>query len=243
MARTRARSRLFAKYTSEAELCDELADVARAHGFLVYPETGENDLLLVAGESVPGFKPGDQIGVQAKLFANAAVLYQALPRGPTQQGPHYYATLTPAPDRTFQELASRLRITTLFGSALHGGREFSFRRYTWHRHHPFKPCWVPACEVEGLRGGMKGPTQLTEWKQSAIQLCVLGEDRGYLLGRDFKEKGVSIGRWLTNGWIRAGEVVLEGGKRVKRYYIVRENNPPHIKHATVTAAMRKAGLV
>jgi hypothetical protein len=229
-------------YTSEAELCDEFVDFARAQGFRAYPETGDFDLLLVASDECPGFKPGDQIGVQAKLRPNVEVLCQSLPRGGRSNAPHYYLVLVPQASDAFESVAEALKITPVSGAKVRYPK-FSFRQLRWFRNDDGQRCWVPDCEVEGMQGGMSGPRQLTPWKQSAIQLCLRAEAQGFLLGKDFKEKGLSIARWISEGWLKAGEIVVHEGKRVKRYYLVLDKNPPHLKHAEVTAALRKAGIV
>lgn len=75
---------------TEADLCEAFACDARRDGWIVYPEQGGWDMLLV--------RHGIQVGIQAKLKANTHVLLQALPdrsrcRLTAGPGPHYRAVL------------------------------------------------------------------------------------------------------------------------------------------------------
>lgn len=128
------------EYQTENALCEAFAADARSHGWVVYPEQGGWDILLV--------RRGVQVGVQAKLVANTKVLVQALPdnritasnyrervqRALHAKGPHYRAVLLGSyPGRTphskkvaateFNVLARHLRIVVLTPPhGLHGWR-------------------------------------------------------------------------------------------------------------------------
>jgi hypothetical protein len=232
-------------YATEAELCDEFSAIARAHGFFVYPETSDFDLLLVAGPRCKGFQEGDQVGIQAKLRANINVLYQALPRSIRASAPHYYAVLVPSAhlDVIFREIASRLKISVI-SDLRHEYRKFDFARLALWRHEPIQTCWTPDCEVESMQGGKPAPVQLTKWKQAALKLCAIAQERGFVTKRDFARLGVSMQRWVTARWVVGLEdvTVVYGGKRMKAYALAECADAPHLRYGNVLEAMKKAGV-
>lgn len=105
------------RYETEAALCADFIEAAKADGWEVYPEQGSWDVLLVRRKV--------QVGVQAKLVANDEVLLQALPDDPRDAtGPTYRAVLVGRyPGRTdaavrrreveFHALARHLRLLVL----------------------------------------------------------------------------------------------------------------------------------
>lgn len=228
---------------SESVLCERFTAFAREVGFKVYAETADFDMLLVAGEGVRGFKPGEQVGVQAKLTPSIPVLWQALPRNAMDAGPHYYVVLVPRASDEFEDIARILKITTIEGDTIdyirnnHQSpvRYWAARR--WHRHEPRTPCWVPDCEVVGMVAGTSAPQKLTKWKLEAIKLCLLAEERGFLLSSDFLQAGISMLRWRQKGWIEPTEFVVENGKRMRRYRLANENCPPHVLYSAITASL------
>lgn len=225
---------------SEADLCAKFAVIARQEGFKVYAETADFDLLLVAGDACKGFKSGDQIGVHAKLRANIPVLWQALPRSMRSNSPHYYAILVPKADDMYIDIARQLKVTTIEGDWFAGSVKYngrSFQCLNWYRFEPRKPCWVPDCEVHDMPAGVPSPQQLTKWKLAAIKLCLLCEERGYLLSSDFLQAEISMMRWRQKGWIVPGDFSMEMGKRMRRYTLNNDMQPPHLLYAAVTAAL------
>lgn len=231
------------KYTCEEELCEHLCMVARRHGYVAYVETAGFDVLLVAGDNANGFRPGDQIGVQAKLRDSVEVLAQALPHS-GKIGPHYYAVLVPSCTYEFEKVASRLEIGVIRGLDLDGARGARFfGRSRWKFQDHGQRCWVPEVEVEGMRGGRKGPEQLTPWKMKAVKLCMLAEERGYLTSRDFREVEVSLERWIQKRWLVPYDKMTINGRAVKRYVLNNAANPPHLRYGAVTDALGKAGIV
>ncbi len=80
-------------YESEAAMCAQFCDWVRLKGWTPYPETAGWDVLCVAPD-------GFQIGVQAKLALNPAVVCQALDEegwlGASAVGPDCRAVLVPA---------------------------------------------------------------------------------------------------------------------------------------------------
>lgn len=258
-------------FESEAHLCDQFMDFARAAGFKVYPETSEFDILLVATEQSADkyktFAPGDQIGIQAKLKGNVEVLCQALPRmfgcflpGEPDKlgkvGPHYYAVLVPAAIPEFYALAHRSAILVFaaFERDRHGAirlQEYGLSSWEGRRRsrirgaHRFvheEPCWVPAVEVQ-IKAGCKGPQQLTPWKMGAVKLCLRAELNGFLTTKDFAAEKISMSRWLQSGWIRPGGFVVVDGKRLKQYLLSDSPNVPHRKNPEVVEALEAAGMI
>lgn len=232
------------RYASEAELCEQLVGAARAHGFQAFPETADFDVLLVAGSRATGFAEGEQVGVQAKLHPNLAVLHQTLlaQRRPTRPG--LFAVLVPDASDAFRDVARELKVTVLTGIRLSDPRErFPLTRPVWYRVPTAKPCWVPECEVEGMAAGTSAPLQLTPWKMKAVKLAMRGAMRGYLTRRDFAEHDVSIQRWIKMGWIVAYDYVVENGRRVARYVLNDDKNPPHLRYHEVACALEKAGAL
>lgn len=231
------------RYPSEELLCARFVGVARAHGFKVYPETEGFDLLLVAGPECSGFREGDQVGVHAKLVPNVAVLAQALPRPVKYRGPDYYAVLVPKRSKAFSEVARALRITEVTAEWLDGDRFTTLSGRRWFRCEPQQRCWVPEHEHD-LPAGVPSPRTLSKWKQAAIKLCLLCEERGYLTSRDFADAGISMTRWRKLGWLRADGAELErapGRRALTRYVLVPEARPPHLAHKAIADSMRKQG--
>lgn len=231
-------------YKTEAELCAELVAHARSIGFKAYPETNDQDVLLVAGPDVRGFKAGDQIGVQAKLRPNVQVLSQAMPRVGRSRQPHYYAVLVPEASGDFCFVAQHLKITVLTGSAIKDSYIVEpFRRARWWRFETGATCWVPECEVEGMPAGTPAPKQLTEWKLKAVKLCMRGVSQGYLTSADFRELEVSMPRWVKLRWIVPYDTQVINKRKVVRYVLNDEQRPPHLRYIEVTEALAKVGAV
>lgn len=226
------------EYKTETELCAAFIEAARCYGFKIYPETAGFDLLLIAGEETDrhGIAPGTQIGVEAKLKPNLAVIYQALPRSPMADGPDHYAVLVPYAPREYLELLSRLKIGLIHPALFEMKRFFKAFRF---RHEHAKRCWVPDCEVPEMAAGIRAPVQLTPWKFASIKLGLLGMERGYLTSHDFKEAGVSIQRWRACGWIEPDGKIVSNGRKVTRFLVMEDKNPPHMRYHAVTEALQK----
>jgi hypothetical protein len=222
-------------------LCEHLSIVARDQGFRVYPETGDFDLLLVAGEETNGFESGTQIGVQAKLRDNVEVLAQALPRmdrHPSQPMPHRYAVLVPRARREFRWLAARLSISVIEGRLLDNRYHSDLSFMTYHRYQVQKPCWEPTVEIPALQGGLPSVKPMTPWKLGAVGLCLLAEERGYITPEDFRSAAVSRSTFLQREWITRGQAVTVDGKKEYRYCLNADSRPPHLLFPEVAAALR-----
>jgi hypothetical protein len=218
-------------YKTEADLCRAFADAATAAGWTVYNETAGWDQLLVnAG--------GEQIGVQAKLRANVAVLCQAMKEhraGPHYRqpvvGPDYRLVLVGRPHDGFGDVARACRLLVV---APHPWLEPPLRfpeldpALHWHpeRRHDV-PRYIP-----DVPAGVPCPIQLTPWKLTAIRLCALLRSRGHLTPADFKREGVDPRRWFVGSepWL----LKTEGG-----IYVAGSGRLPDEDHPVVAAAVAK----
>jgi hypothetical protein len=227
-------------YRTEADLCDHLIRVARARGFLVFPETGGFDLLLIATSEANGFEAGTQIGVEAKLRATMQVLHQGMPHdwGAT---PHCFAVLVPEAGDIFLELARRLKTTVFeainFDDAYYG--DFSF--LPWYRQEPKTLCFVPGVEILGTRGGCPSPVRLSPWKLGAVGLCLLHDERGYLTSKDFAEAKVSMSYFYKEKFFleKRERRVIEG-RSVALYRLDPSKKLPHLIYPEIAEALRKS---
>ena len=75
--------RIHVKYKLEKEMCDELIVQAKNNNWIVYPEQGGWDILLIRNNI--------QVGIQAKLRPNIKLLSQSFPLTERETGPHYRA--------------------------------------------------------------------------------------------------------------------------------------------------------
>lgn len=199
-------SKVQVSYPSEAAMCEVLAAEARAAGWLVYPETGNWDMLLV--------RPGDgtQVGVQAKLRANVEVLDQALVPA-RQKGPNVHAVLVPSCSGAFRNVALELKLLVLEAFHFDAGKLSPGLKARYGlsldelvkkapRHTHLKgPCWVPPFVPEGPCG-VPGPRQVTKWKVGAAQLCARLRAAGHVTSGDFRELGLALSTWTRRGgWL------------------------------------------
>ncbi len=197
------------RFESEAALCAAFIDwVGGYKTWTAYPETAGWDVLLVS-------KAGEQIGVQAKLTMNAAVLTQALENHYAllydRQGPDYRAVLVPE-SRGFGQICDHLGITLIhapthayskrrmFEPALPTAKSI-YPEQDWFDRCPTERCDVPQY-VPDVPAGAPSPLQLTDWKIRAIKIAVLLEQRGYVTRADFAHIKINISRWLTMGWLK-----------------------------------------
>jgi hypothetical protein len=174
------------KYQTEAALCDDLRTHAKAAGWLVYPECGGWDLVLV--------RRGIQIGVQAKLKFNPHLVAQAL-ASPTH-GPHYRALACPLA-RTVRDdaymIAERCGLLLLDMNAvpdrwLVGRMRWSgirlrdtrsWRRYRW----PGKRLWLPPA-VPDLPAGVPSPEVVGPWQLAVCEAEALIRRKGWIAKAD-----------------------------------------------------------
>ena len=205
------------QFAKETDLCAAFI-AAIPETWQAYPETGSWDILLVRKAD------GCQIGIQAKLKLNAAVLIQAAgDHWVDRDGPDYRAVLVPQfPWSELAALAPHCALTVitmrrpepycrqhLFWPDLPTGKEFWYRS-EWHEMLPGRRHRVPEY-VPDVSAGASAPLQLTEWKVAALKLTVLLEQTGYLTRDDFKMFKVDIRRWIEGKWIIPGARGFIGG--------------------------------
>lgn len=201
-------------FATEAELCAEFLDWVDPRVWTAYPETEGWDILLV--------RPADgfQIGIEAKLRLNAAVVTQAIEQYGAYQavapGPDCRAVLVPA-SSGFKTICKYLGIVIVTPSyrssfrARKGRWEFTprlpdqagrFDGADWPEWCPAKRHALPAY-VPDSTAGTPSPVQLTEWKIKAIKLAVIVERRGFALRADFKHLNLDHRRWIDGDWLIA----------------------------------------
>lgn len=198
------------RFKSEVELCAAFCDWARAQRFTPYPETDGWDIVLVAPD-------GTQIGVQAKMKFNMAVLQQTIDGQYSvwhSSGPDYRAILLPEGSGG-ESICDALGITVFryrVASAGYGRDEFypdlkidrHFR--SWHYWNPEKRIALPEY-VPDVPAGASGPVQLTRWKIAALKVVAVLEIRGYVTRQDFSLYGIDHRRWIgPNDWLIPGAV-------------------------------------
>lgn len=210
-------------FPTEAALCAAFI-AAIPEGWRVYPESGGFDILLVRSD-------GTQVGVQAKLTLNAAVVSQIVDYGydPCSDGPDFRAVLVPA-----AKAGSLVGICWLVGITVikmtDPSEEDVRRRYRMSPQEPFRPElpvpgqrywrsahdwieWAPAKRVTlpdyvpDVVAGASAPLQLTDWKIRAIKIAILVERRGSVTRADFKAIGIDYRRWIDPyvKWLARGE--------------------------------------
>jgi hypothetical protein len=151
-----------------------------------------------------GYKPGDQIGIQAKLKANIEVISQCLP-WEWAKGPRWRAILVPEATATFCGVCQYLGFAVFERNLAKRGWN---RKKLTHLPHPdgiqitqriFKPfegdhLTLPPVETD-RPAGVPCPSALTPWRVKAIKLCNLLKKQGFLTSVDFKKAGVNFQRW------------------------------------------------
>jgi hypothetical protein len=206
------------KYTfpTEAELCAAFSAVV-PEPWVVYPETGGFDLMLVNPET------DVHIGVEAKRSGNLRVLSQVLPRqfcrpkdNPDAAGPQFRAVLVDKYTQDFLHVAHRLGLLVFHppgidshlgcskswgldvppvGKArnhLHERDWFQWRKTSSVELPPIVPEMVP---------GQPHPRVLSKWRVGSLRLLRRLRTRGHLTQEDFKELGVRPRNWVDSGWV------------------------------------------
>lgn len=203
-------------FASERELAETFCKLVNPDIWVVYPETGNFDLLL--SRKLDGF----QIGIEAKLQLNPKVIIQAADlavsgRGALQPGPDCRAILIPWAKRRREEsdYASIIRALQIQVLRVSGRRETPYLSMTlpdtpnhhsaWPEHFPSARIALPDY-IPDVAAGVKSPVRLTDWKIKAIKLEILLSKRGYLVRNDFVRLGISPSTWTQRGWVVPSQI-------------------------------------
>jgi hypothetical protein len=222
------------KKMSEVELCARfIAWAETTSDWIVYAETGDFDMLLVAPDGV-------QVGIEAKLGFTAKLLDQILPRNyfSGAPGPDYRGVLLPkSPRAESLKLLGQLGLLAFYGSQhddqFHGGSLTD--RKGWSHWAPEKRIELPTF-VPDVAAGAPSPVRLTRWKVAALKIVALLEVRGYVVSRDFRELGIDPRRWTdpSEGLLR-----LESKGRYLRGEKLRFDQQHPRVYAEIVAATRR----
>jgi len=197
-------------YLLEEQICEAFSEYAQTHSWVVYPETGSWDMLLVKGDI--------QIGIQAKLKLNIKVIHQALPHDYRRTaginlsvpGPNYRAVLVPQRDYDFMDVCAACHLACFcpevdrYGDArwldqgLIAESEFG-KEYLWT---PSKPVWLPE-HVPTMAAGVPSPRSMSKWKEGALKAMAHLEIHGHITSKDFASYGVSASTFVQRDWIRS----------------------------------------
>ena len=222
-------------FRTEAELCARFTEAALEHGWTVYPEQAEWDLLLV--------RSGIQVGVQAKLRGNIDVLAQAVPEKPGIGGsPHYRSVLVPDLSTTgrprFYRVARSLRVLVFehrkqvikpfqwVDYDSHAVRVLSrwplrrvlnLRHYRWGGTRVWVPPFVPEIEA-----GVPSPQAVGPWQIAACELEMLFIEHGFVTAIDAKEVTAEVGgtwnpKTLLSQYFTCTSELAEPGSRHRKW--------------------------
>lgn len=215
-------------FASEAELCASFAAFAKNQGWSVHPETSDFDLLLVWDKKFGHPQnPGDVVGVQAKMRPSLELLAQAKPLWMATSGPDFHVVVVPQASGPFLAVAQAL------GLSVSTPEYYNWNLTLGQRHHYPKRPWYPEVPVE-MEAGTPSPRSVTKWKVTAVRLCLHGIRRGFLTAADFNAFGISMGRWVQQGWIE--DTGTKDGK-LKKYGVAAV--APHTMYPEVTASVAK----
>lgn len=202
-------------YESEEQLCEDVASHARAAGFLVYPETGKFDLVLV--------RRGIQIGVQAKLRFTHHLVAQALEGVQwlersryIQRGPHYrLIACQPAKsirgDAQVITRACHLLFLDMNNHPAHWlyrhshgrHRRYALTRYgtpmdwRYYRWQPQKLVWLPPA-IPNLPAGVPCPSTVGPWQIAAVRLEKICLRRGWVTCVDAQDVIASVDKHYSS---------------------------------------------
>jgi hypothetical protein len=170
------------KYKLEKEMCEELAQRASQNNWVVYPEQGGWDLLLV--------RRNIQVGVQAKLRPTVKLLSQAIV-SEIYPGPHYRAVAVGNLDH--KERKDIIKIARICGlilidMSLHPdywlyAAERDKTSWRYYRHSPNKLLWTPPF-VPKLAAGVPAPITVSPWKIASVKLEMAFNKKGWVTIED-----------------------------------------------------------
>lgn len=231
-------------FKAEADLCSAFIAWAKASGARCYAEWAGWDILLV-------LPSGHQIGIQAKLRLNDAVICQAYPRieNVDLPGPDFRAVLVPdsTPERGFIAHALGLLVFEPkfeYPKDIHWGQKTEFRG-DFHPSLDMDQRWpgwsvasrheLPATDTDSVAGS-PCPVTLTPWKLSALAVIAELEVVGQIETRVMRSFGIAPSRWTQGRWIKPSGV--------RGFWIRGEDCPAFDKQhpSAYAAALEKARL-
>lgn len=203
------------KFETEADLCAAFITTVKPP-WIVYPETGGYDMLLVNEDS------GWQIGVEAKLRLSAEVIKQSIPGRYRDAGPDFHAVLVPKPT-ALSALCDFLGVTVIWLSNSEWSKEKApkwqahpappappkdmgtrwWQDEKWVDHAPEQRLTLPIV-VPDVTPGLPSPSILSGWKIQAIKMCILLDRYGFVTTKDFKDLRISNTLWMPTsgyGWL------------------------------------------
>lgn len=210
------------KKRTEAEICDIFRTAAEGDGWVVYPEIGQWDLLLVwSGDhpqwrGTPKIDPGTQIGIEAKLRANVDALAQCIER-PKTTGPDYRAVLAPRVGASFRTVAKALSVATysIAGNTPKPDGDLDSDLVYMSRGGIRQPIMAPPMDLQWhpkrrhklppivptFSGGEASPRSLTRWRISALRIMARLRAGEEMSAADFRAAGTDHRIWVQYGWV------------------------------------------
>jgi hypothetical protein len=199
------------KFETEAALCQAFIALCPKQ-WVVYPETGGFDILLVHAET------GTQIGIEAKLVLNPKVLHQIIGYygGFRAQAPDFRAVLVGSQQHHMREIAAALGIQVLAVTDRSGRPRIwpeipvlvTYER--WGERWLDRNGWVDEAPtvrvilpdyVPQVPAGVAAPRKLSAWTIAAIKLCQIVEARGTVTRQTFDGLHISPSRWCNGYWL------------------------------------------
>lgn len=190
-------------FATEVDLCKAFISWAEAAGATCYAECGGWDILIV-------LQDGFQIGVQAKLSLNDAVIMQALPsqfHNYEWPAPDFRAVLVPEVNRTKAWIAHNLGLVVfdVFAKPMGQHDRFTFlpnllSQKGWHDWNPERRHEIPETPTDSIAGS-PSPVTLTPWKLSALSVLAEIEVNGRIHSRRISELGCHPSRWTSLRWL------------------------------------------
>jgi hypothetical protein len=185
------RERIKAEFPTEEVLCAKFRRWAEAAGWVVHPEPGDYDLVLV--------KDGLQIGVQAKRAGTLKLIYQCLGNLSRRERPDAVVALVPDAAPRFRHLLFKLGIGGIDVN-LHTPGRVDFRLPSVVRTSE-KQIWLPEY-VSHAPAGVKSPKSLSRWRLKAIRMSLLLRERKEVTTKDFRRLGLAVPLWVDRWVVR-----------------------------------------
>lgn len=184
------------KFKTEGELCDHFTLVAKASGWQVFPEVRGWDLVLFDGQR--------QVGVEAKLKNNIAMIAQVMNRTRIARGgkqyspfPDFRSVLVPKSSADLRDVCYYLNIVVFTADTRLISLNPLFDLQTRIR------LKLPSVPLQS-GGGRPCPRTLSPWREKSLRLCIKLRRDGFVTGHDFKELGLHRQNWVRSWLIRSG---------------------------------------